>query len=81
MSFEPREYLRHILAEAEYLLEHSCGLDQASFYWFPSSGLGTQSVKLPLHTPITRPASPRPSLPARHNFRALEYRQCSGWSI
>lgn len=31
MSFEPREYLRHILAETEYLLEQSCGLDQASF--------------------------------------------------
>ena len=31
MSFEPREYLRHILAESEYLLEHSRGLDQASF--------------------------------------------------
>ena len=28
---EPREYLRHILAEAEYLPEHSRGRDQASF--------------------------------------------------
>lgn len=26
MSFEPREYLRHILAEADYLIEHSAGL-------------------------------------------------------
>jgi uncharacterized protein with HEPN domain len=26
MSFEPREYLRHILIEAEYLIQHSQGL-------------------------------------------------------
>lgn len=26
MSFEPREYLRHILAEADYLIEHRAGL-------------------------------------------------------
>jgi len=31
MSFEPREYLRHILAEANYLVEHSRGLDLAAF--------------------------------------------------
>jgi HEPN domain-containing protein len=26
MSFEPRDYLRHILAEADYLIEQSAGL-------------------------------------------------------
>lgn len=26
MSFEPREYLRHILVEAEFLIQHSQGL-------------------------------------------------------
>lgn len=31
MSFEPRDYLQHILAEAEYLLEHSRGLTLAEF--------------------------------------------------
>jgi len=31
MSFEPREYLRHILAEAGYLLEASSRTDKASF--------------------------------------------------
>jgi hypothetical protein len=46
--------------------------------WFPSSGLGTQCVKLPLHVSITTPASPRSSLPARHNSGHWEYRQCSG---
>ncbi len=28
MSFEPRDYLRHILAEADYLLEGSTGLSR-----------------------------------------------------
>ena len=31
MSFEPREYLRHILVEAEYLLEQSRSLGKAAF--------------------------------------------------
>jgi uncharacterized protein with HEPN domain len=31
MSFEPREYLRHMLAEAGYLLAHSRDLDAAAF--------------------------------------------------
>jgi len=31
MSFAPREYLRHILAEAEYLLRESEGLDRDAF--------------------------------------------------
>ena len=31
MSFEPRDYLRHILAEAEYLTHHSQGLTLAEF--------------------------------------------------
>jgi uncharacterized protein with HEPN domain len=31
MSFEPREYLRHILAEANYLLEHSRSISQAEY--------------------------------------------------
>ena len=31
MSFEPREYLRHILTEANYLLEHSRNLSRAEF--------------------------------------------------
>jgi len=31
MSFEPREYLRHILVEAEYLLEQSRSLGQTEF--------------------------------------------------
>lgn len=31
MSFEPREHLRHILAEADYLMEHSRGLDFGAF--------------------------------------------------
>jgi len=31
MSFEPREYLRHILAEAEYLLASSRNLSRESF--------------------------------------------------
>ena len=31
MSFEPREYLRHILAEAEYLLEASRDLEASQF--------------------------------------------------
>lgn len=26
MSFEPRDYLRHIAAEADYLIEHSSSL-------------------------------------------------------
>lgn len=31
MSFEPREYLRHILAEADYLIAHSRDLSFAAF--------------------------------------------------
>jgi hypothetical protein len=31
MSFEPREYLRHILAEADYLIETSRGLEPEAF--------------------------------------------------
>ena len=31
MSFEPREYLRHILVEAEYLIETSAGLSFEDF--------------------------------------------------
>lgn len=31
MSFEPREYLRHILAEVEYLLESSRDLSRERF--------------------------------------------------
>ena len=31
MSFEPREYLRHILAEANYLLEPSRDVSKAEF--------------------------------------------------
>jgi uncharacterized protein with HEPN domain len=32
MSFEPREYLRHILAEADYLVAHSRGLSAERFH-------------------------------------------------
>jgi uncharacterized protein with HEPN domain len=32
MSFEPREYLRHILAEADYLVAHSQGLSPEMFH-------------------------------------------------
>ena len=28
MSFEPREYLRHILAESDYLIDRSGGLSR-----------------------------------------------------
>jgi uncharacterized protein with HEPN domain len=31
MSFEPREYLRHILAEADYLIGRSSGLSPETF--------------------------------------------------
>ncbi len=31
MSFEPREYLRHILLESEYLIEQCRGIDKAEF--------------------------------------------------
>lgn len=31
MSFEPREYLRHILAEADYLLDASAGVTPGQF--------------------------------------------------
>ncbi len=31
MSFEPREYLRHILAEADYLVTHSRDLTSETF--------------------------------------------------
>jgi uncharacterized protein with HEPN domain len=31
MSFEPLEYLRHMLAEVGYLLENSAGIDRAQF--------------------------------------------------
>jgi len=31
MSFEPREFLRHILAEADYLVAHSHGLTPEMF--------------------------------------------------
>lgn len=31
MSFEPREYLRHILAEADYLIRESAGLTAEEF--------------------------------------------------
>lgn len=31
MSFEPREYFRHILAEADYLLEHSRTVSRSEF--------------------------------------------------
>ena len=32
MSFEPREYLRHILAEADYLVTHSQDLAPETFH-------------------------------------------------
>jgi uncharacterized protein with HEPN domain len=31
MSFQPREYLRHILTEANYLFEHSRNVSRAEF--------------------------------------------------
>lgn len=31
MSFEPLEYLRHMLVEVDYLLENSAGIDRAQF--------------------------------------------------
>ena len=31
MSFEPREYLRHILAEANYLLEHTRNISREEY--------------------------------------------------
>lgn len=31
MSFEPREFLRHILAEANYLLEHSRNISRTEY--------------------------------------------------
>jgi uncharacterized protein with HEPN domain len=31
MSFEPREFLRHILAEADYLIEQGVGLSREAF--------------------------------------------------
>ena len=31
MSFEPRDYLRHILVEVDYLIERSNGLSFATF--------------------------------------------------
>jgi uncharacterized protein with HEPN domain len=31
MSFEPREYLRHILAEADYLIRESAGIGEERF--------------------------------------------------
>ena len=31
MSFEPRDYLRHILAEADYLIQTGAGKDLAAF--------------------------------------------------
>lgn len=36
MSFEPRDYLRHILAEVSYLLDASRGLGQEDFLRDPS---------------------------------------------
>jgi uncharacterized protein with HEPN domain len=32
MSFEPRDYLKHILAEADYLLEQSGELEASDFH-------------------------------------------------
>jgi len=31
MSFEPRDYLRHILVEADYLINRSAGLTAETF--------------------------------------------------
>lgn len=31
MSFEPRDYLRHMLAEADYLIAHEAGLTREEF--------------------------------------------------
>jgi len=31
MSFEPRDYLRHILAEADYLIRESAGMTAEQF--------------------------------------------------
>lgn len=31
MSFEPRDYLRHILVEVDYLLEQRAGLEYEQF--------------------------------------------------
>jgi uncharacterized protein with HEPN domain len=31
MSFESRDYLRHILAEADYLVAHTAGLERGEF--------------------------------------------------
>jgi uncharacterized protein with HEPN domain len=31
MSFEPRDYLRHILVETDYLIEHSAGVSYDAF--------------------------------------------------
>lgn len=36
MSFEPREYLRHILAEADYLAAASAGLTREQFQHDPT---------------------------------------------
>jgi uncharacterized protein with HEPN domain len=31
MSFEPRDYLRHVLVEADYLIKHTAGLTLEAF--------------------------------------------------
>ena len=31
MSFEPRDYLRHVLVEADYLMAHTAGLTREEF--------------------------------------------------
>jgi hypothetical protein len=32
MSFEPRDYLRHILAETDYLIAQTAGLTEEQFF-------------------------------------------------
>lgn len=39
MSFEPRDYLRHILLEADYLLERSVDLSFDEFFVFRTTSL------------------------------------------
>lgn len=43
MSFEPRDYLRHILVEADYLIDRSASLSFEDFVADETSASGVRS--------------------------------------
>jgi uncharacterized protein with HEPN domain len=73
MSFEPREYLRHILAEADYLTDASAGLTRERF-----SGDPTPQRAFVRSLEIIGEAAKKVPAAVRQQYPDIEWREMAG---